>query len=161
MWAHSLSYVALFTWCVCKTVMNNSPFSHDSWWLQPPVWGVLHHWVKSVLTDGYKNHLNIHSEVQGLGPQRSLLLVPSSCWDLLRDLASRPRSTASRPNKTFIFHCLEQRSILECNYLEQIRSLVLEPWGTEKIMENRRGKIVQDSPRLCKVTPYRRLVRFW
>lgn len=83
------------------------------------------------------------------GPFFWSLLHAETCsetWHPARE-AQHPR-----PNKTFIFHCLEQRSILECNYLEQIRSLVREPWGTEKIMENRRGKIVQDSPRLCKVT---------
>lgn len=54
MWVRILSYIALFTRWECKTVINNSPFSNDSRWLQHPVWGVLHHWVKSVLTDVYK-----------------------------------------------------------------------------------------------------------
>ena len=79
-------------------------------------------WVKCVLTVRHKIlSIFTHSKAGAHGPQRSLLLAPFTCPDMLR-LGVLPCKKPIGQRKPS-FHGLEQRSILQCNYLGQIKSL--------------------------------------
>ena len=103
-------------------------------------------WVKCVLTVRHKIlSIFTHSKAGAHGPQRSLLLAPFSCPDMLR-LGVLPCNKAYRPKKTFISR-LGTTIILQCNYLGQIKSLDPRALGHSNIMEKQR-KMVSAAPGL-------------